>query len=107
VSYVVIRVRGRAAAGCGCRPRSLFSRFHRLSPDRILRIRCRRIIPRVLVQLGRLRGVIYSAEKGCRGRPKTYIHFMRRPPLLACDARGRQMFILGGRYRITPRGIEG
>jgi hypothetical protein len=85
----------------------LFTRFHRLAPDRALRVRCRRLIPRVLVQLGTLRGVIYSAQKDCRGRPKTYIHFMERPPLLACDPGGRQLYVVGGRYRITRRGIEG
>lgn len=107
MAYLVIR--RRAAAPCGCRApaAALFSRFHRLRPDRVLRMRYRRVMPRVLVQLGRLRGVIYSAQKDCRGRPKTYIHFMERPPLLACDTRGRQMYILGGRYRVTSRGIEG
>jgi hypothetical protein len=72
-----------------------------------MRMRCQRVMPRLLVQLGSLRGVIYSARKDWYGRPKTYIHFMERPPLLACDPRGRQLFILGGRYRVTRRGSEG
>jgi hypothetical protein len=60
-----------------------------------------------LVHLGALRGLIYSSDKGGYGRPKTYIHFMETPPRLACDPRGTQLYIVGGRYRVTPRGIEG
>jgi hypothetical protein len=32
---------------------------------------------------------------------------MDAPPLLACDPRGTQLYIVGGSYRITTRGIEG
>lgn len=104
MSYAFCRPQHR----CGCSPaRRLFERFHRLRPDRVLRMTCRRVMPRVLVQLGTLRGLIYSAQKDRCGRPKTYIHFMERPPLLTCDPGGRQLYILGGRYRVTPRGIEG
>lgn len=68
---------------------------------------CNRRLPRVLVKLGRLRALIYQSDRGCRGRMRTYIHFMERPPLLTCDGRGRRLYIVGGRYRITRRGIEG
>ena len=68
--------------------------------------RCRRTVPSVLVQLGTLRGLIYSADRG-DGGVRTYIHFMEQEPLLACDARGTQLYIVGGRYRVTRRGIEG
>jgi hypothetical protein len=70
-------------------------------------MRCKRRIPDVLVKLGRLRGLIYRSDRGCRGRPRTFIHFMERPPLLACNTGGSQLYILGGRYRVTRRGIEG
>lgn len=57
--------------------------------------------------LGRLRGLIY-AELPARGAPpRTFIHFMETPPLLACDRSGRQLLVVGGRYRVTRRGIEG
>lgn len=68
---------------------------------------CRRLIPPVLVQLGFLRGLIYSSDRGQPGCPRTFVHFMRTPPRLACDPAGSQLFILGGRYRVTRRGIEG
>jgi len=65
------------------------------------------VIPDVLVQIGRLKGVIYSSDRGRRGRSRTYVHFMETPPTLACDPGGTQLYVIGGRYRVTPRGIEG
>jgi hypothetical protein len=64
-------------------------------------------MPRVLVQFGELRGLIYATDRGRPGMGRTYIHFMERPPLLACNSRGDQLYVLGGDYRITRRGIEG
>jgi hypothetical protein len=86
---------------------SLFERFHRYAPDLVARSSCRRTIPEVLVKIGKLRGLIYSSDKGERGCPKSYIHFMEDEPLLACDANGTQLYILGGNYQVTRRGIEG
>ena len=60
-----------------------------------------------LRHIGRLRALIYASDRGARGVPRTFIHFMRRWPRLACDRSGRQLFIVGGNYRVTPRGIEG
>jgi hypothetical protein len=87
--------------------RTLFHRFHRFPAPGVVRRPCRRVIPKVLVQLGYLRGLIYSSDKGGYGRLKTYIHFMKTPPRLVCDPQGTQLYIVGGRYRVTPRGIEG
>jgi len=86
---------------------SLYEKFHRFAPDLVARSSCRRTIPEVLVKIGKLRGLIYSSDKGDRGCPKSYIHFMEQEPLLACDAKGTQLYILGGNYRVTRRGIEG
>ena len=84
----------------------MFRRFHCFPADRIMTGACRRVVPKVLVRLGRLKGLIYSSDRGRKG-VKTYIHFMQTPPLLACDPRGTQLYVLGGRYRVTERGIEG
>jgi hypothetical protein len=84
-----------------------FRRFHHFPGPCIIRRPCRRIIPKVLVHLGSLRGLIYRSDRGDPGRPKTYIHFMDTPPQLVCDPRGTQLYIIGGRYRVTRRGIEG
>jgi hypothetical protein len=85
----------------------LFHRFHSFSAPWVERAPCRRMIPRVLVHLGTLRGLIYSSDKWDPGRPKSFIHFMETPPRLACDPDGVQLYIIGGKYRVTRRGIEG
>jgi hypothetical protein len=87
--------------------RQLFECFHSFAPPNTLRRPCRRLMPKVLVNLGELRGLIYSSDKEQCGRPRTFIHFMETPPLLASDARGKQLYIVGGNYRVTSRGIEG
>jgi hypothetical protein len=69
------------------------------------RRRVDRVIPEVLVDLGALRGLIYTRDHG--GPKRTYIHFMDDPPRLMCDSDGSRMFVIGGTYRITRRGIEG
>jgi hypothetical protein len=109
VAYLVIRVRRtRRARDDFDQARRLFETFHAFAPPTLLQQRCERKIPDVLVKLGRLRGLIYTSDKGrCGQPPRTYIHFMNTMPLLACDPAGKQLHILGGRYRVTARGIEG
>jgi len=87
--------------------RELFERFHCFTATRVIRRPCRRVIPPALAYLGQLRGLIYSSDRGQPGRPRTFIHLMETPPTLACDPAGSQLYILGGRYRVTSRGIEG
>jgi hypothetical protein len=112
VGYIVAkRCRKRADESpgdgdCG-RAQDLFKRFHCFAAPQVIRKPCRRVIPPVLVHLGQLRGLIYSSDRGQRGSPRTFIHVMETPPALACDPAGRQLYILGGRYRVTSRGIEG
>jgi hypothetical protein len=86
--------------------RATYRAFHRSPPEAVFTFRCRRTMPGVLVHLGSLRGLIYSSDRG-DGGVRTYIHFMEHEPVLACDSAGRQLYILGGRYRVTRRGIEG
>ena len=86
---------------------ALFGRFHRYPPFAVQRRRCPRIVPPVLVDLGELRALVYRSDQWNRGRPRNYIHVLDCPPRLACDIGGRQLYIVGGQYRITPRGIEG
>jgi hypothetical protein len=63
--------------------------------------------PDQLVNVGELRALIYRSDRGQCGKPRTFIHFMETPTRLACDASGKQLYIVGGNYRVTPRGIEG
>jgi len=86
---------------------ALFRRFHCFPAPQAKRQTCGLQVPPVLVQLGRLKGLIYGSDRGKRGDVKTYIHFMETPPLLTCDPSGRQLYIVGGKYRVTARGIEG
>jgi hypothetical protein len=62
---------------------------------------------RPLTELGELVGVIYRSDRRTPGRARTYIHFMQDRPRLASDATGRQLYVVGGSYRVTARGIEG
>lgn len=98
--------RGSRSARCLSEARDRFRLFHCFPPKEMVYQPCSRLIPQILVHVGRLKGLIYSSDKG-DGRQKTYIHFMERPPRLACNSRGDQLYILGGRYRVTSRGIEG
>lgn len=112
MSYIVAMTRRKISRrGTTCsrdlrKARERFRLFHCFPPNQIAYRPCSRLIPRVLVHVGRLKGLIYSSDKG-DGRQRTYIHFMETPARLACNARGDQLYILGGRYRVTERGIEG
>jgi hypothetical protein len=88
------------------RAQRLYETFYGCEPSRTRRERFNRIVPSVLVDLGSLRGLIYSKRSG-DGPKRTFIHFMEDPPRLMCDADGRRLFVIGGSYRITRRGIEG
>jgi len=85
----------------------LYRTFNRFDPSSIVMIRQSRVIPPVVVELGELVGLIYRSDKDQRGRPQAYIHFMEEPPRLVCNVEGRQLYIVGGSYRVTPQGIEG
>ena len=89
------------------RARTLFDTFHGFPSPLVIHEPCRRVIPKVLVHVGELRGLIYRSDKGQKGRPQTYIHFMENAPRLACDPAGKQLYIIGGNYKVTARGIDG
>jgi hypothetical protein len=85
----------------------VYGRFHRFPAQRVCWARCQGCMPSVLVDLGELRALVYRSDRGHPGDPRTFVHFMETPPRLACDASGRQLYVLGGCYRVTARGIEG
>jgi hypothetical protein len=86
---------------------TLYREFNRFSPAHLVRAHHPRVVPPVAVELGDLVGLIYRSDKGKPGSPKNYIHFMENPPRLASNVEGTQLYIVGGSYRITRRGIEG
>jgi hypothetical protein len=95
-----------AALRRGC---SLHQRFYGRAPECIARARIESTsAPRVLVALGELRALVYRAARAPGGPGgRSYVHFFEQPPALLADAAGRRLFIAGGRYRVTRRGIEG
>ena len=85
---------------------TLYRQFTRMPARSIERVRHARLMPPVVLEIGRLAGLVYRSSKWV-GRPGTYIHFMDDPPRLVSDVTGRRLFIVGGSYRVTRRGIEG
>jgi hypothetical protein len=85
----------------------MYRKFNRFGPSQIKRLQHSRIMPSVVVELGELVGVIYRSDKWQPGRPRTYIHFMEDPPVLVSNVQGTHLYIVGGSYRVTRRGIEG
>ena len=63
--------------------------------------------PRALVELGRLEAVEYATSKVGDG-PSVYRHkFSGRRPRLAVAVDGDQLHVVGGTYKVRPRGIVG
>lgn len=99
---------GRKAMSACLQPaRETYQRFH-CGPARCLyRLRCPKLNSHVQVDLGELRGLIYRSSRGPVARPRTFIHFFETPARLTSDPSGRQLYIHGGNYQVTRRGIEG
>lgn len=85
----------------------MYRQFNGFGPSRTIRIPHARLIPPVVVELGELVGLVYRSDKGQPGRWRAYIHLMQDPPRLVSNVKGTQLYIVGGSYRVTPRGIEG
>ncbi len=85
----------------------LYQTFHARSMDSVEVLPAWRVVPPVVVGLGTLQGLIYRTDKWSPGVQRNYIHYMEHPPRLVCDPEGRQLYLLGGSYRVTARGIEG
>jgi hypothetical protein len=86
---------------------ALYQKFNGFVPTEVRKARHSRLMPPVVVQLGELRGLIYRSDKYKPSKPSTYIHFMEAPAILASNPDGTQLYIVGGHYRVTARGIEG
>lgn len=82
------------------RAAALYRGFHEKPPRRVRFLRAR--LPKVAMQIGRLEGVMYDADHGPR-----YRHMFRGKsrPYLVASPDGRTLVIVGGRFRMTARGI--
>lgn len=96
-----------ALNGCLRQGAALYRRFHQFDPERTVCVAHYRVMPPVVVQVGDLVGLMYRSDKWQRGRPRTYIHRLTSPPRLVSNVDGTQLYLVGGSYRITPRGVEG
>ena len=85
----------------------LYRAFNRFGPSSVRTVDHFRVIPPIVVDLGELVGLMYRSAKGRPGQPRTYIHQMEDPPRLVSNIEGTQLYIVGGSYQVTARGIEG
>ena len=91
------------ACACGSQPR-----FGSPCACHMTRRRFTRIVRLPLKPVGELRGVIYRTRRTPGEAPKNYVHFFQgRSPLLVTNPTGTRLYIIGGHYCVTPRGIEG
>lgn len=87
--------------------KAIYRAFHGYEATGVRKLRHKRLRSPVVVKLGDLVGVIYRSDKWRPGRPRNYIHFMEQRPMLVSNVHGTQLYIAGGSYRVTRRGIEG
>jgi len=82
-----------------------FRKWNGFDPNAVQTTRAQRAIPRTLVRLGELVSVVYRSDKWS-GKPKLYEHRTARPhPLLCTGPNGRGLYWIGGRTRVTARGL--
>jgi len=90
---------------------SMFKKFHRFLPSEVTAVEVGdRKIPAILAKLGELKSVVYISDKwDGNGVKKTYIHNFKAKdrPILATDAEGQNLYVVGGSYRIKAEGIVG
>ena len=86
------------------RAAALYEDFSGHDADEIERVK-KPDIPDVLTVIGSLEGVIYTTTRD--GKPEKYIHRFKRGSqgLLCVGPDGDQLFIIGGKYLFTDRGI--
>jgi len=85
-----------------------YSAFHGQIPEIVTVVpRGRRTMPDVVAELGPLKAVEYGVTLSS-GEKVTMRHvFGRKKPLLVCGADGKSLWVVGGNYKVTERGIEG
>lgn len=79
--------------------------FHGEEPTSVHKMRIG-ATPKVLYTLGDLHSVTYVADRD--GRRNLFVHKfkVKNRPLLTVTKDGRQLYMLGGAYSVTDRGIE-
>lgn len=82
----------------------LYERFSGHDPEEIGRVTVPKV-PRVGVAIGEVDGILYSTIRD--GKFEKYIHkFHKRDrPMFVVSPDGKQLFLIGGNYTFTERGI--
>lgn len=98
------RAKSRARrSGSRAKAAALYERFTGHDAEEFGRVSVN--VPDVLVMFGELDGVLYTTVRD--GKVEHYKHEFHEgdKPLLCTSPDGKQLFIVGGRYRFTARGI--
>lgn len=82
----------------------LYQKFREANPRHIDTVKIPSF-PKVMLQIGRVDGVLYTTTHN--GKTIKYVHKFsgRSKPILATDAKGKQLYFLGGHYNFTSEGI--
>ena len=82
----------------------LYERFSGHDPEEIGKVRIP-AVPKVGVAIGEVDGILYSTVRD--GQLEKYIHKFRKSdrPLFVVAPDGKQLFLVGGNYTFTERGI--
>lgn len=59
----------------------------------------------VMLLIGECDGLLYTTRRD--GKVESYVHKFKKSarPLLTCSNTGKQLYLIGGRYRFTDAGI--
>jgi hypothetical protein len=82
-----------------------FTGFKGERPQSVKRVRVPEL-PKVMLTIGDCIGIMYRTSRG--GRTGSYLHRFKKSsrPTLCCSSDGKTLYLLGGAYRVTNRGIE-
>lgn len=82
----------------------LFVKFREAKPRFLRRLKIP-AIPKVVMQIGMVDGILYTTTHG--NEKVSYIHRFtgRSKPMLVTDSKGKQLYFLGGNYNFTEDGI--
>ena len=82
-----------------------FTGFRGYAPAKVSRVRLPDP-PKVLLTIGECIGIMYRTNRD--GQVDNYLHRFAKSsrPALCCSRDGKTLYLLGGAYRVTDRGIE-
>ena len=83
--------------------------FHGYLPDKVIKIKIDRNIPKNLVVLGKCKSISYEPIGKTNKKPGEYIHRFgdwgltfepNSEPLLCCSSDGKSLYLIGGHYDV-------